>query len=310
MPKRAFVLFALAIAIPIAFAPLAAGESFSARCTRVIDGDTIDVSQGNGTLRVRLVEVDAPEMEQPYGLEAKEFLASLVAGKMVTIDARGRDAYGRTLGLVLVGGIDTSSELVRAGLAWPYPKDTHSATLIPLEDNARSAHRGLWADPNPEAPWIFRERPHSLADLARSVHVKQRAIRDLPPVTTSRREPGRAMDPTSPDAAPAVEGAATASTPSTAPCAPYARVTNVWKAARSEFRFAITVSGVQCCPSGWFELQAVMEDKNPQHVYDKTTRERWTARDGQSQVIVETYLTSLTGDTVLREYRVTRVGCD
>jgi endonuclease YncB( thermonuclease family) len=308
MPNRVLVLSALAVGI--AFAALAAGESFSARCVRVVDGDTIDVSQGNGTVRVRLLEVDAPEMEQPYGLEAKEFLASLVANKIVTINVRGKDSYGRTLGFVLVGGIDTSSELVRAGFAWPYAKDTHSATLIPLEDNARSAHRGLWADPNPEAPWIWRERPHSLSDLARAVHVKQRAIRDLPPVTTSRREPGRAMDLTPPDAAPAVEGVAPASTPSVAPCAPYARVTNAWKAARSEFRFAITVSGVQCCPSGWVELQAVMEDRNPQHVYDKTTRERWTARDGQSQVIVETYLTSLTGDTVLREYRVTGVGCE
>ena len=308
MPNRVLVLSALAIGI--AFAPLAADESFSARCTRVIDGDTIDVSQGSGTVRIRLLEVDAPEMEQPYGLEAKGFLTSLVMDKIVTITVRGKDAYGRTLGLVLVGGIDTASELVRAGFAWRYTKDTHSAALMPLEDDSRSAHRGLWADPNPEAPWIWRERPHSLADLARAVHVKKREIRGLPPVAAARSGLPRAIDLNPPDAASAVEGAAPANAPSAAPCAPYARVTNAWKAARSEFRFAITISGVQCCPSGWVELQAVMEDKNPQHLYDKTTRERWTARDGQNQVIVETYLTSLTGDTVLREYRVTGVGCE
>ncbi|NQT17374.1 MAG: thermonuclease family protein [Planctomycetes bacterium] len=52
-----------------------------------------------------------------------------------------------------------SIELVRNGLAWWYrkyaPKDKQLATL---EEEAREAKRGLWADATPVPPWEWRSR--------------------------------------------------------------------------------------------------------------------------------------------------------
>ena len=134
MLKRLAVLFVLMSPL----ASPAAAETFAAHCIRVVDGDTIAVVRGNETLIVRLLAVDAPEMEQPHGIEAKQFLASLVADKTVTIDEHGKDLYGRILGSVLVGGLDTSAELVRAGWAWHYILDARVPFLVSLEGEARA----------------------------------------------------------------------------------------------------------------------------------------------------------------------------
>ena len=45
---------------------------------RVIDGDTVYVFSNGEILKVRLVEIDTPEMDQPHGPEAKEYLEQLL----------------------------------------------------------------------------------------------------------------------------------------------------------------------------------------------------------------------------------------
>ena len=69
--------------------------------TDVIDGDTIVI---NGSTRVRLIEVDAPEMGECYYSESKEALNSLVGGKYVRLekDASGVDGFGRLLRYVFL----------------------------------------------------------------------------------------------------------------------------------------------------------------------------------------------------------------
>jgi len=45
---------------------------------KVVDGDTVHVFSEGKTLKVRLVEIDAPEMNQPHGEESKEYLEVLL----------------------------------------------------------------------------------------------------------------------------------------------------------------------------------------------------------------------------------------
>ncbi|CAG0912171.1 unnamed protein product, partial [Cyprideis torosa] len=40
--------------------------------------------------------------------------------------------------------------------AWHYRKYSKDPNLQALEDEARKAKRGLWADPDPVAPWDWR----------------------------------------------------------------------------------------------------------------------------------------------------------
>jgi len=80
-----------------------------------------------------------------------------VFGKSVTVQVLDRDRYGRTVGVVLLpDGRSLNHELVRAGLAWMYRRYTNDQSLSDLEEEARVARRGLWADPNPIAPWKWR----------------------------------------------------------------------------------------------------------------------------------------------------------
>ncbi|HPG42173.1 MAG TPA: hypothetical protein PLI87_22500, partial [bacterium] len=44
-----------------------------------------------------------------------------------------------------------------AGYAWHFKKYSKDEGLAALEQDARKAGKGLWADKNPIAPWEFRK---------------------------------------------------------------------------------------------------------------------------------------------------------
>ena len=103
-------------------------------------------------IKVRLVEIDAPEKSQTFGNRFKQALAAMVFGKVV----QGKDRYKRTLGRVLVDGVDANAEMVRQGYAWVYLKYSQNPILLELEQEARDGKRGLWLDSEPVPPWEWR----------------------------------------------------------------------------------------------------------------------------------------------------------
>jgi micrococcal nuclease len=85
----------------------------------VIDGDTIDI---NGT-RIRLAGIDAPEMDHPYGKNAKWALVNLCKGQEVRAVFDGDLSHDRTVATCyLPDGRDLSAEMVKAGMAIDWPK--------------------------------------------------------------------------------------------------------------------------------------------------------------------------------------------
>jgi micrococcal nuclease len=138
--------------------PAVAHADFTGKVVAVKDGDTVVVlDDSNHPVKVRLQGIDAPELKQPYGREAKKYAASLVYGQTVTVREAGTDRYGRTLGdLILPDGRSMQEEMLRAGYAWHYTHYDSSQRLADLEAEARTAQRGLWADLNPTPPWEFR----------------------------------------------------------------------------------------------------------------------------------------------------------
>lgn len=133
-------------------------EEFSGKVIGVTDGDTLKVLVNKDTVKVRLEGIDAPEAGQSYGKKAKEALAELTAGKTVTVKKTGTDRYERTLGIVIVGEVDANAKLIEDGWAWHFKKYNDEERLAKLEDAARKAKRGLWADEKPLAPWDYRTR--------------------------------------------------------------------------------------------------------------------------------------------------------
>lgn len=85
----------------------------------VIDGDTIDIA---GT-RIRLSGIDAPEMDQPYGKNAKWTLVNLCKGQEVRAVFDGDLSHDRTVATCyLPDGRDLSAEMVKAGMAIDWRK--------------------------------------------------------------------------------------------------------------------------------------------------------------------------------------------
>jgi len=135
----------------------AAGNS--GRAVGVHDGDTLTVlTAGNVQIKVRLVEIDAPELKQPFGQQSKQALSALVFGKDVEIRATGKDRYGRTLARVFVDGTDVNLAMVKAGMAWRFDKYSKDGAFQTAQEGARAAKRGLWRDPSPIQPWEWRKR--------------------------------------------------------------------------------------------------------------------------------------------------------
>ena len=132
---------------------------FTGPVTDILDGDTIKVSRNHRTVTIRLNGIDAPEKGQAYGHSSTEFVATHAFLKEVTVQTYGLDKYGRTIGDVyLPDGTLLNKELVNAGLAWWYCKYSVDQSLAQLEIEAREAKRGLWQDPKPVPPWVFRKR--------------------------------------------------------------------------------------------------------------------------------------------------------
>jgi endonuclease YncB( thermonuclease family) len=71
-----------------------------AKVERVIDGDTI-VLEGKG--KIRLANINAPELEYCLGKEAKERLEKLILGKEVKVTTGTTGNFGRELGFVYLG---------------------------------------------------------------------------------------------------------------------------------------------------------------------------------------------------------------
>ncbi len=140
---------------------LAASPTFAdvlARVVSVHDGDTITVLVDRKQVKVRLTDIDAPELGQPFGKNSRQSLADLCFGKTASLDVRGQDRYKRTIARVTCDGLDANAEQVRRGYAWTYTRYAPKGSpLHAIQLTARSEHRGLWADPKSIPPWEWRK---------------------------------------------------------------------------------------------------------------------------------------------------------
>lgn len=85
----------------------------------VIDGDTIVINK----VHIRLAGIDAPELDHPYGQNAKRTLMALCRGQVVTAITDGSFSHDRAVATCrLEDGRDLSAEMVRAGLALDWRK--------------------------------------------------------------------------------------------------------------------------------------------------------------------------------------------
>ncbi len=136
----------------------------------IYDGDTFRVSDGSQELKVRLCGIDAPEQEQPLGMQSRDHLRDLIAqgNGQIILTRTATDRYDRTIAEVFIPSAESESEIhlnsqmVADGMAYVYPQYVDSCpNAEPMriaERSAQSDARGVWENPMNQKPWEYRRR--------------------------------------------------------------------------------------------------------------------------------------------------------
>ena len=106
--------------------------------------------------KIRLVGIDAPEYDQPFGRDSRSALAAKLAGGRVRVEGTAHDQHGRLLGTLWIDDRNVNREMVADGMAWVFGGFAPLPDLVAAESAARQARRGLWSDPRPTPPAEWR----------------------------------------------------------------------------------------------------------------------------------------------------------
>lgn len=158
MRSRAYWLAAACLVV----ASAVGGATQSSRVLRVVDGDTLVLlDAGQRPRQIRLLGVDAPEILQPFGQQARTGLSAQVAGRQVTTRC-WPGATGEAC-QVYVAGHDVGLQMISAGLAWWNEQDAgqlqeaERTAYAQAEFNAKIRRYGLWHSKNPMPPRQWRQ---------------------------------------------------------------------------------------------------------------------------------------------------------
>lgn len=142
--------------------------SLSGKVVNVADGDTFTLRVSDGTRRVRMASIDAPETGkgrnqpgQPFGQASRRALADMIAGKTITVHCYEQDRYERAICDVPLSQNDTANQrMVAQGMAWANTEKRgqflRDPRLPAVQERARAQGVGLWSEPDPVAPWQWR----------------------------------------------------------------------------------------------------------------------------------------------------------
>lgn len=177
-PIRILLLILSLIAATMAQGANTSSQVFTAEVIAVLDGDTLLVTRGGKPVKLRLAEIDAPEVghagaqkAQPYGTASQKSLADLVMRKRVQVESRAVDDYGRIVATVSIAGLNVNHEQVRRGMAWEYSRFHSNRELMALQREAQQARRGLWAGEDNIEPTLWRRQHPSTPFAAKPVDV-------------------------------------------------------------------------------------------------------------------------------------------
>ncbi|MDB4614203.1 thermonuclease family protein [bacterium] len=127
---------------------------------KIIDGDTFfGMNRSRATETVLFRGVDAPEMAQQFGADAREALAKRIEGRTLRLELAENDEFGRTTAEVFDGDESLNVWLIRQGLGWHNWKFDPDEAKAAAEKLAKSERIGLWAADDPMPPWEWKNPP-------------------------------------------------------------------------------------------------------------------------------------------------------
>lgn len=131
--------------------------AFQAKVTEILSGDTFVILRNEGQVKVRMLGIDAPELKQTYGEEAKKYLSQLILNKDIEVKEDKLDKYNRVVGEIFLGEKNINIEMLKTGNAWCLRSQKDVVQYTDAQKNAKREKKGLWKEENPKSPWKFRE---------------------------------------------------------------------------------------------------------------------------------------------------------
>ena len=116
---------------------------------RIIDGDTFETVSGE---KVRMIGINAPEISDIFGVEAKEHLKNLIENEYITLIgdqlSNDKDMYQRLLRYVYLNGVDINKKMIDDGFAFAYLKYkfSKSAEYKLAQLQSKENLLGIWGD--------------------------------------------------------------------------------------------------------------------------------------------------------------------
>jgi endonuclease YncB( thermonuclease family) len=137
--------------------PAVAARGLQGVVLKVSDGNSLSFAPaGQAAMEVRLRDIDAPELCQAWGVEARRALEDLALNKTATLRPSGRDRDGRTLGSLMVEELDIGRRMVEDGHAWSVRTRSGHGPLLKQERMAHSLGRGLHSQGGAILPSDYR----------------------------------------------------------------------------------------------------------------------------------------------------------
>jgi len=141
----------------------AQAENMTGRITDIADGDSLTLQDAQQQQHsIRLVGIDAPELAQDFGQQAKSSLANLALNQQATAECKQAGPNQPAICVVRVAGKDIGLAQIGAGMAWWYQQNVAALSVQAQTDyrqaefNAKIHRLGFWDSKNPTPPWVWR----------------------------------------------------------------------------------------------------------------------------------------------------------
>jgi len=141
----------------------AQAENITGRITDIADGDSLTLQDAQHQQHsIRLAGIDAPELAQDFGQQAKASLSLLALNQPATAECKQPGPNQTAICVVRVGGNDIGLAQLGAGMAWWYQQNALALSVQVQSDyrqaefNAKIHRLGLWNSKNPTPPWVWR----------------------------------------------------------------------------------------------------------------------------------------------------------
>lgn len=174
LPARFALLLSIALSFFVSSAFAGSWQDWNAqsrsrtdvsRClvTGVHDGDTFTCRDqySRQSMKIRMAEIDAPELSQAFGQASATMLRSYIQGQTVEVYPTGDVDRGRVIAHVVIERVPINALMVKNGGAWVYTRFQRDERLSQYQAFAKRNGLGLWASARPIPPWEYRQRTAS-----------------------------------------------------------------------------------------------------------------------------------------------------